>query len=304
MKNALWGIDLGGTKIEAVVLEGLNPEAVISRQRIDTEASKGYDHILGQISRLIEQVSSSTGISPERIGMGTPGALDPPSGGLFKNSNTTALNGKPLKADIEKLTGLSFEIANDANCFALAEATMGAVPEIAPKAEVVFGIILGTGVGGGIVINNKVLNGRQGIAGEWGHSFLDASGGDCYCGNNGCVERILSGTGLQRFYESKTGVFRKLQEISTRIESDPAAQATMDHLHHFFGKGVANVIDLLDPDVIVVGGGVGNIDSIYTEGRKMVEHFVFNPRLDTPIVKPRLGDSAGVFGAAALVHQG
>jgi predicted NBD/HSP70 family sugar kinase len=185
MSKALWGIDLGGTKIEAVVLEGLNPEAVIARERIPTEANQGYQHILDQIARLIDRVSSSTGLSPEKIGMGTPGAIDPPSGGLFKNSNTTVLNGNPLKKDIEKRTGLPFEVANDANCFALAEATMGIVPDVVSDAEVVFGIIMGTGVGGGIVINGKVLNGRQGIAGEWGHSFLDESGGECYCGNVG-----------------------------------------------------------------------------------------------------------------------
>jgi predicted NBD/HSP70 family sugar kinase len=300
MSKALWGIDLGGTKIEAVVLEGLNPEAVIARERIPTEANQGYQHILDQIARLIDRVSSSTGLSPEKIGMGTPGAIDPPSGGLFKNSNTTVLNGNPLKKDIEKRTGLPFEVANDANCFALAEATMGIVPDVVSDAEVVFGIIMGTGVGGGIVINGKVLNGRQGIAGEWGHSFLDESGGECYCGNVGCVERIISGTGLQRYYEEQSGTFRKLKDIMRRVSEDEIAQATLNRLHHFFGKGVANVIDILDPDIVVVGGGVGNIDSIYTEGRKMVERFVFNPRLDTPIVKPKLGDSAGVFGAAAL----
>lgn len=302
MQNPLWGIDLGGTKIEAVVLDGLHADAVIDRQRIDTEASKGYNHILDQIARLVERVSSHTGLQPSRIGMGTPGAIDQPSGGLFKNSNTTVLNGQPLKADVEKHVGVPFEIANDANCFALAEATMGIVPDVEPNAKVVFGIIMGTGVGGGIVINRKVLNGRQGIAGEWGHSFLDESGGDCYCGNSGCVERIISGTGLQRFYEEQSGAFMKLKEVLSRLETDAHARATLNRLHHFFGKGVANVIDLLDPDIIVVGGGVGNIDSIYSEGKKMVEKFVFNPRLDTPIVKPKLGDSAGVFGAAALVH--
>lgn len=296
----LWGIDLGGTKIEAVVLESLDPESVITRQRIATEADHGYAHILAQIARLVAQVSTSTGLAPQVIGMGTPGALDPPSGGLFKNSNTTSLNGKPLKADIEALLGLPFVIANDANCFALAETRMGAVPAMMPNAEVVFGIILGTGVGGGVVINGQVRNGPQGIAGEWGHNYLDDSGGDCYCGNSGCVERILSGPSLQRFYTEQSGEDRTLKDIVTRVDTDPHAAATVDRLHHFFGKGLAHVINVIDPDVIVVGGGVGNIASIYAQGRAQVERFVFNPRLDTPIIPPLLGDSAGVFGAAAL----
>lgn len=297
--SAYWGIDLGGTKIEAVVLETLDPKDTVSRQRLPTEAHMGYDHILDQIARLIDKVSKESGYQPGTIGIGTPGVHDKHTLTL-KNSNTTVLNGKPFKQDLEKKLGIPLILANDANCFALAETHMGAVKDHVPDAEVVFGIIIGTGVGGGIVINGKVLNGHQGIAGEWGHSYLDESGGPCYCGNIGCVETLIAGPSLQRFYHGISGQDRILKDIVTRLGEDKYARATLDRLHHFFGKGVANLIDILDPDVIVIGGGVGNIDSIYTEGVRWVEKYVFNFRLDTVFLKPKLGDSAGVFGAAAL----
>jgi predicted NBD/HSP70 family sugar kinase len=294
-----WGIDLGGTKIEIVVMEKLDPDAVLIRERIPTGSDKGYEHILNQIAKAIDIAAEKVGHRPELIGMGTPGAHDPQTG-TMKNSNSTALNGMPMKRDLENKLGIPVKMANDANCFALAEATMGIVPDIMPDAEVVFGVIMGTGVGGGLVVNGKVINGRQGIAGEWGHSYLDPSGGTCYCGQVGCVERILAGPSLQRYYHSISGEELKLKEIVGRKDSDPHAKATMDRLIHFFGRGIANLVDILDPDAIVIGGGVGNINELYTDGVKAVEQFVFNPRLDTQILKPKLGDSAGVFGAAAL----
>ena len=191
-------------------------------------------------------------------------------------------------------------MANDANCFVVAEAMLGAVPAQLPSAKVVFGIIMGTGVGGGVFVNGQILNGRHGIAGEWGHNFLDPSGGACYCGRVGCVEKILSGTSLENFYFQQTGKKKKLKTIADERLIDPAAAQTMQRLHHFFGKAVANVINILDPDAIVIGGGVGNIDSIYTEGVAEASKFIFNNRLETKIMKPALGDSAGVFGAAML----
>jgi len=234
--------------------------------------------------------------------MGTPGAPDPITH-THKNSNTTSLNGRPFKQDLEAALGLSFELANDANCFAVAEAKLGAVRDVMPDAQVVFGIIMGTGVGGGIVVNGKVLNGRQGIAGEWGHSFLDDSGGMCYCGHKGCVETLISGPALERYYLRLSGQNLPLREIAERYPAgnDPAAIQTMQRLFYFFGKGVGNLINILDPDVLVLGGGVGNIDLLYTEGIAAVKQHIFNPRLDTIFLKPKLGDSAGVFGAALLV---
>lgn len=299
---AIWGIDLGGTKIEGVILEAPDAQAVRLRHRIDTEASHGYAHVLDRIALLVEEMASQTGIRPSAIGIGTPGAIDPPTG-LLKNSNTTCLNGQPLLSDLQDKLSIPVSIANDANCFALAEARMGAVPKHLPDAKVVFGVIMGTGVGGGVIINGNPLNGAHGIGGEWGHNYLDSSGGDCYCGKNGCVERVISGTGLQRFYESEAGEFRKLKDIVDRARrgDDQHAVATLDRLIHFFGLGISVVINILDPDVIVLGGGVGNIDELYTHGVESAARHTFNPRLNTPIIKPVLGDSAGVFGAALLV---
>ena len=193
-------------------------------------------------------------------------------------------------------------MANDANCFALAEATLGVIREKAPQAKEVFGIIMGTGVGGGLVTDGRVINGRHGIGGEWGHNFLDESGGPCYCGLSGCVEKIISGPSLEAFYEKLSGRKLPLREIIILSEkgSDPHAKATADRLSHFFGRAVAVLINILDPEAVVIGGGVGNIDLLYTKGRKEVEKYIFNPVLETLFLKPTLGDSAGVFGAAML----
>jgi fructokinase len=297
----LWGIDLGGTKIEGVILEPKNEPEVRNRLRIPTEQEHGYRHIIDQIVRLVDMLREESGLDPTRIGVGTPGALDPNTG-LHKNSNTTCLNGMPLYEDLHKALGIPLRMANDANCFAIAETKMGAVQREAPEAEVVFGVIMGTGVGGGIAIDGKVLNGKQGIAGEWGHIFLDKSGGPCYCGKIGCVETIISGPSLERYYRKKSGSSRRLREIVERHKAgvDPQATQTVERLIHFFGKGLSSVINILDPDVIVLGGGLGNIDLLYSRGVSSVKEFVFNTRLDTRFLAPRLGDSAGVFGAALL----
>jgi len=297
----LWGIDLGGTKIEGAVLRSKDDPTPIVRKRIDTEADKGYEHVLNNIKNLIDDLAKEVGERPTIVGIGTPGAIDPPTG-LMKNSNSQNLNHKPFKVDLEALLGIPTRMANDANCFALAEARMGIVPEVDPKAEVVFGVIMGTGCGGGVVVNGRVINGKQGIGGEWGHNFLDASGGPCYCGKSGCTEKIISGTGLEDFYEQQTGTRKRLKEIlpAARNGSDPVAVQTLDRLIHFFGLGISTIINVLDPDVIVLGGGVGNVEELYTRGVEEAAKYVFNPRLDTKIVKPKLGDSAGVFGAAFL----
>lgn len=302
MQQPLWGVDLGGTKIEGVILRSLTDIQPILRSRIDTEGNKGYEHILQQIVRLLKEMQEQTGLHPTRVGIGTPGVLDPVLQ-TMKNCNTTALNGKPLKKDLEQLLGISVELANDANCFALAETHWGVVNEIYPKPRMVFGIIMGTGVGGGIVYEGKIWGGKHGIAGEWGHNFLDESGGPCYCGKTGCVETILSGTGLQRFYTQISGKEKNLKEIALSTDTDPFAVQTMQRLNLFFGKAVSSITNMLDPDVIIIGGGVGNIMSIYKEGMESLRQHIFNNRLDVPVLKPSLGDSAGVFGAAALVAE-
>ncbi|MEY4931486.1 MAG: hypothetical protein RI909_2210 [Bacteroidota bacterium] len=302
MNENIWGIDLGGTKVEGAVLQSAANPYVLFRDRLPTEGHKGYDHIVGQIKLVVDKMEAAVGYRPQKLGIATPGTLDPGLG-LMKNSNSTSLNGKPLKADLERILGMEVRMANDANCFALAEANMGIAKEKFPNAKVVFGVIMGTGVGGGVVVDGKVINGLQGIGGEWGHNFLDESGGPCYCGKSGCVEKVLAGPALEKYYTSISGQQKTMREVYELYQAgtDPHAKQTMDRLVHFFGLALSVVVNILDPDVIVIGGGVGNIDIIYSDGRTSLGKYIFNNRLDTPVLKPKLGDSAGVFGAAFLV---
>lgn len=303
-KKSLWGIDMGGTKIEGVILRSAENPEVLFRDRVPTEADQGYEHICQQVKKLFDIMQQEAGTKPARIGIGTPGVHDPRLG-TMKNCNTVAMNGKPMKEDLERLLGIKIEMANDADCFALAETRLGVVKEQFPDAKVVFGVIMGTGVGGGLVVDGKAIIGLHGIAGEWGHNFLDASGGPCYCGKSGCVENVISGPALEKYYFSETGNRKPLKDIVALAESkvDPTAQKTMIRLVEFFGLALSVIINILDPDVIVIGGGVGNIDLLYDRGRDSVKKYIFNHSLDTPIVKPSLGDSAGVFGAAFLVNS-
>lgn len=299
----LWGLDLGGTKIEGVILQSAQDPTVLFRDRVPTGASQGYEHMLAQIQHLIEKMELAAGYRAERIGIGTPGTMIPQSG-LMKNCNTTALNGRPLKADLEKRLARPVTLANDANCFALSEARLGIVKKQFPKARIVLGIIMGTGVGGGIVINGQVLDGFHGIAGEWGHNHLsETDGKPCFCGKTGCIESILSGPALEQFYTEHSGQHRELKEIMARASagSDPVAVKTLNRLTHFFAKALAAVVNVLDPEVIVIGGGVGNIPELYTEGVSQIAQHIFDHQFNAPVVKPLLGDSAGVFGAAYLV---
>lgn len=300
MEQWLWGIDLGGTKIEGVIMPVTGEPKPLVRMRLDTETHLGYAHVIDRIVELVGKMKAASGLTPMAVGFGTPGELDPVLG-TMKNANSVVLNGQPLQRDLSAALGVPAILANDANCFALAETRWGVVRTHYPEARVVFGVIAGTGVGGGLVLDGRVWNGRHGIAGEWGHNFLDESGGPCYCGKTGCVETVISGPGLERFYKGLSGVERRLKEIV--LGTDPAAQATLSRLYHFFGKALSVVTNVVDPDVIIVGGGVGNIRGLYTEGVRSLGAHIFNNRLDVPVVPPMLGDSAGVFGAAALTLQ-
>ncbi|ENP8455232.1 ROK family protein [Photobacterium damselae] len=302
MKNEqyYWGVDLGGTKIECAVIDR-NTEECVVRERIATEGQFGYEHVLNRIKELIDLCKEKSGITPARIGFGTPGTLDPKLG-IMKNCNSTSLNGKPLDKDLERILGCDVVLANDANCFALAEAHFGAAKRLKPDAEVVFGIIMGTGVGSGIVVNGKVINGCHGIGGEWGHNVIEPNGRDCYCGKKGCLETVMSGKGLEAYYQQLTGQNLPLPEIVAKARlGDEDGIKTLSRMIETFGLAVSQIINTIDPDVIVVGGGVGNIDELYEQGPKAILAHLFNPELNTLIVKPDLGDSAGVFGAAALV---
>ena len=288
------GIDLGGTKIEGVLLDAQGQE--LARRRIPTERERGYQHILGRLQQLHDDLMTVAAGHPTTFGIGTPGALSPRTGRL-KNSNTVCMNGQPVKADLEQLLGRPIAIQNDANCFAMAEAWLGA----GRGKNLVFGVIMGTGCGGGIVYKGEVFTGPQAIAGEWGHMSIDPQGPVCYCGQRGCVESYISGGGLEKRYEEKFGRRRSLKDIEQDyFAGEPHAVEFMREFFNHFGRAVANLIDILDPDVVVLGGGVSNFKALYTDGVAAVRKYVFTDELETPIVKHQIGDSAGVLGAALV----
>jgi len=285
------GIDLGGTKIEGILLDGNFNE--ITRKRISTNQDQGYDSILKSISSLIQDLRTKSN-SESSIGICTPGILSKNTG-LIKNSNTQCLIDKPLKNDLENILEQKISMENDANCFALAEATLGAGKNF----DLVFGVIMGTGVGGGVIIRKKIHTGRANIAGEWGHHCIRPDGNSCYCGNNGCIETYISGPALERYWTKLTYKTEPLHEIVKKLDSEVGKGWKEDFLENF-GLGLANVIDILDPDAIILGGGVSNIDFLYDEGKNVVYEKVFSDQIDTPILKNELGDSSGVFGACMI----
>ena len=253
------GIDLGGTKTEGILLD--EKHNIIERKRIKTPQENGYDSIVKSITFLINDLKKKTS-EKTSIGLCTPGVTDPNSG-LIKNSNTQCLIGMPLKNDLENILDQEILMENDANCFALAESLLGS----AKDHEVVFGVIMGTGVGGGIVINGTIHKGRSNIAGEWGHHILHPNGNECYCGKRGCVETYISGPALERRWFEITGTKESLQSITQNLSFEKAEQWKSEFLENF-GMALANVIDILDPDAIVLGGGVSNVSFLYDEGKK------------------------------------
>jgi len=297
-----WGVDLGGTKIEGVILDIEDDFRVVKRMRVPTEQEKGYSHILSQIELLIQKLKDETGLIPQKIGMGTPGTMDPIIGKL-KNSNTQCLIGKPVKKDVEELLDIPFVLSNDANCFAMAEAKIGIAKDLDFVPKVLFGVIMGTGVGGGLVVNGNVIDGLHGIGGEWGHNILDPDADECYCGKKGCVEKVIAGPALEKYYESRSGNKLPLKDIYNNYKSgnDDAARETINHLVANFGKAISVIINILDPEVIVLGGGVNNIPEVALGAKEATTPYVFNGEVRTTFLRPKLGDSAGVFGAALLV---
>jgi fructokinase len=288
------GIDFGGTKIEGIVLDPAGRE--IFRKRVETRREDGYERILERIRTLYDELRARDPQQEHTLGIGTPGAVSPRTG-LLKNSNTVCLNGRPLKADLERLLGRPIAIQNDANCFSLAEALHGA----GRGCTLVFGVIMGTGCGGGIVYRGDVITGPQAIAGEWGHTSIDPNGPLCYCGRRGCVETFISGGGLEARYAESYGEKRSFLDIARRYAGgEPDAAVFMTIFFRDFGRAMANLIDVLDPDVVVLGGGVSNLDALYTEGVAEVARHVFSDSFETPIVRNQLGDSAGVIGAALI----
>ena len=282
------GIDLGGTKIEGILTDENYQN--ITRKRIPTNQDDGYNSILRSIKNLVLELAQESN-EKTSIGICTPGALSLNSG-LIKNSNTQCLIGQDLQNDLKNILHHEVSIENDANCFALAEATLGA----GKNSNLIFGIIMGTGVGGGIIIDGKIHHGRTNIAGEWGHHCLHSDGNTCYCGNKGCVETYISGPALEKTWLELSNLNQKLPDI-LQSSNNPNFLNWKKMFLDNFGLALANVIDILDPDMIVLGGGLSNIDFLYDEGKNLVYQNVFSDIIDTPIVKNQLGDSAGVFGA-------
>jgi len=288
------GIDLGGTKIEGIVLDASGHE--LFRKRVETRQEQGYDHILNRIKALHDELATHIPGAAHTFGIGTPGAVSPRTG-LLKNSNTVCMNGRPMKADLEQRLGRKVEIQNDANCFAMAEALHGA----GRGKKLVFGVIMGTGCGGGIVHQGEVITGPQAIAGEWGHMSIHPDGPLCYCGQRGCVETYISGGGMETRYLEQFGVKRAFKELTQDYYAgDTKTVEFMKVFFRHFGRSLANLVDVLDPDLIVLGGGVYNFDALYTQGVAEVAKYVFSDCLETPIVKHQLGDSAGAIGAALI----
>ena len=292
------GIDLGGTKIEIMVLNDQGEELI--RERVSTPQG-AYPKILKAIDGLIQGAEKKCG-EFSCIGIGTPGAISPATG-LMKNSNTTCLNGMPLLQDLEKYLGKTVRIENDANCFALSEAVDGA----AKDAEIVFGVIIGTGTGAGVVVNRQVLKGANAISGEWGHNPLpwpksnELPGLDCYCGQQGCLETWLSGVGLSRNFKHAYGDDLTAEEIVIRAENnDKNGEQALRDYEDRLARGLAHVINILDPQVIVLGGGLSNISRLYQNVPDLWGQYVFSDSIATKLIKPVFGDSSGVRGAAWL----
>ena len=292
------GIDLGGTKIEAIALGEGGEE--LTRRRVATPRGD-YEKTLGVIVKLVEGIEGELKARGS-VGIGIPGMISPATG-LIKNANSTVLIGHALDKDLRQALGREIRIANDANCFAISEAVDGA----AAGAEVVFGVIVGTGTGGGIVVRGKVLTGPNAIAGEWGHNPLpwpraeELPGPDCYCGKKGCIETFLSGPGMARDYLKTTGKSLDPAEIVTLAShGEEAAAACLDRYEDRMARGLAHVINILDPTIIVLGGGMSNIQRLYTNVPKLWGRYVFSDYVDTRLVPPRHGESSGVRGAAWL----
>jgi fructokinase len=294
------GIDLGGTKIEAIVLDAIG--AVTFRERRSTPRGD-YDGTIDAISELVQRADRAVG-RPCTVGIGMPGAVSPATG-LVKNANSTWLNGRRLGPDLESRLGRAVRLANDANCFALSEASDGA----GRGSGAVFGVIIGTGCGGGVVVNGRVLTGPNAIAGEWGHNPLpwpedaERPGPPCYCGKRGCLETFISGPGLARDYAASMNDPSQLDAaaiVARAGAGDPRARAALDRYANRLARGLATVVNVLDPDVIVLGGGMSNVALLYEALPRLLPAFVFSDRVDTKIVPPAHGDSSGVRGAAWL----
>ncbi len=287
------GIDFGGTKIEGVTLDQRG--AVVARERRPSETEGGYEHICSNIALVYSALVEVLHGRAHLLGMSAPGATGPD--GLHRTGNPACVNGQPWRADLQCQLGHALAIENDGACFAIAEAREGA----GRNYNLVFGATLGTGCGGGIVYRGELVSGRQSRAGEWGHVIVDENGPLCMCGRHGCVQTYIAGRSLERRYREQWGVDRSLSDIQNDyLSNDPCAQALMTRFFHEFGLAMANVVAMLDPDVIVLGGGVSNIEGLYTEGAREMTALLPAYVTPPPIVRNELGEAAGALGAAYI----
>ena len=287
------GVDLGGTKTEAVVLD--RADAVLLRERRSTPLAEGYEAILASVAQIVLDASSCLPPGSDySVGVGIPGSVDAGTG-LVRNANSVCLIGRPFQAELERLLGRKIKVRNDADCFTLAECRNGA----GAGYGVVFGVIMGTGCGGGICWQGEVREGPHRICGEWGHLSVDPLGAACYCGNRGCVETKVSGSGVEKSFRSRYGESLSMERIVAGARAgEPRCCAAFEAFLDDFGRSLGGVISILDPDAVVLGGGLSNIEELYSRGVERVRHYAFHNDLRTPILKNRLGDSAGVFVAA------
>lgn len=287
------GIDLGGTKTEAVLLDPF--DAVLFRARRPTPLAEGYHAVLASVADMVRDAAS---LAPPgnccSVGIGIPGSVDAASG-LVRNANSVCLIGRPFQSDLEMLLARPIGVRNDADCFTMAECRQGG----GAGYGLVFGVIMGTGCGGGLCIDGVVREGPHRICGEWGHMSVDPLGAHCYCGNRGCVETKISGSGVEAAFKSRYGESLRMEQIVAGARGgEPRCRAAFEAFLDDFGRSLAGVISVLDPDAVVLGGGLSNIEELYGAGFERVRHYAFHNDLRTPILKNKLGDSAGVFGAA------
>jgi fructokinase len=294
------GLDVGGTKSEVLALRADGSEALRTR----VASPRDYGALVDTIAELVAQADSALGVRAAPVGIGAPGSPNPQTG-LHRNSNLLCMNGKPFAADIATRLARPVRVTNDANCLALSEAIDGAA---AGQGAVVFGVILGTGVGGGVVVRGDVVDGGNGIAGEWGHNPLPGLGDAeaavhrCYCGKSGCLEQFLSGPALERRYAQASGTQRALAEIAARAAAgtDAYAVATLDWFVHALARSLSVVVNIIDPHAIVLGGGVSNIPGLAERVQAALPALVFSDECHTPVFRAMHGDSSGIRGAAML----
>jgi predicted NBD/HSP70 family sugar kinase len=296
-----WGLDLGGENIEGIILASPNNPQVLARMRVPTEQEKGYQHVLERLKLTYDIIRKQVGHTPLQIGVSVPGMVDL-ANKVHKNCSVTCLNNKNLKHDLQQLLNVEVLIENDGNCLVLAETKLGIVKEKAPDAVNVFGAIMSTGVGGGWMLHHKLFRGRHHLAGEWGHTVISHTGKKCYCGKYGCLETFIGAPALQELYFSITKQHASIKDIiqlSDALQTEARAEI-VKHLLKYYALAISNIVHLIDPEVIVLGGELSHFPELFEEGKQQIGELIFDSKLQTTFLKARFRESSCVFGAALL----